>query len=248
MRPRCFGIATLSLVAMLFVATVASAAKPAFEVEPVLPSDPFTSLTPAPPQPNGPCTMGVNASPAYIINYLLPPDDAYYTLLDPANCSCPDGKIQINTAHLLLNFQVACAQPVTVRIVPAIDTGNGCLVPDPANPVCGPVGYNLAPAAPGNYQFNLPIPAGCCITQKVFLEIDFVAPGAGCSTAATRPRLITSATCVPCTSYNIYPGGNDDLCVDIGFPGNPIMWVDGDCCSSTPAGNASWGRLKSLYR
>jgi hypothetical protein len=28
----------------------------------------------------------------------------------------------------------------------------------------------------GNYQFNLPIPAGCCITKKAFLVINFVTP------------------------------------------------------------------------
>ena len=246
MRPRALGLATLSLFAFLFVSTSAFADRPAPEITPIEPG-PFESITPGPPLPNGPCVMGVTAAPAFIVNYLLPPDDAYYTLIDPAACTtCPNGSIAVNAAHLLLNFQVACTQPVTVSIVGATDE-NGCMTPDPLNVLCAPIGYNLTPGAAGNFQFNLPIPQGCCITTKAFLVINFVAPGVGCSTASTRPRLITTNGCVDCVSWNIFPGGTDELCA-VGFPGNPNMWVDGDCCSTTPAGNASWGQLKSLYR
>ena len=247
MRPRALGLATLSLFALLLVSTSAFADRPAFVAEPLEPG-PFESVTPGPPLPNGPCTMGIVGGATTIINYLLPPSDAYYTLIDPANCVCPNGSIAVNAAHMLLNFQVACTQPVTVAIVGAVDTGGGCLAPDPTNVLCAAVGYNLTPAAAGNFQFNLPMSQNCCITQKAFLEINFILPGAGCSTSSTRPRLITTSNPLPCTSWNIYPGGFDDLIVDIGFPGNPNMWADGDCCATTPAGNSSWGLLKSLYR
>ena len=121
-------------------------------------------------------------------------------------------------------------------------------VGDPTTKLCAPIAYTLGAPAAGNYIFNLPMPANCCITSKAFLEINFVAGGAGCSTSTTRPRLITDQSCDPCTSYNIYPAGNDDLCADVGFPGNPIMYVDGDCCSTTPADHATWGQLKGMYR
>lgn len=247
MRPCALAISTLTLAAFLISSTTAFAAKPAFEAVGLSPG-PIESFTPGPPLPNGACTMGVSAGAASIVNYILPPDDAYYTLLDPASCTCPGGSIQLNAAHLLLNFQASCSQPVVVSVVPAIVDASGCDRPDPATILCGPIPYTLNPGATGNFQFNLPIPQGCCITQKAFLVINFVTPGVGCSTAGTRPRLITNASCAPCTSYNIYPGGSDDLCVDIGFPGNPLMWADGDCCSTTPAGNSSWGQLKNLYR
>jgi hypothetical protein len=243
MRPRLLGLA--ALFAMLFVSTSAFAARPAPEVEVLLPG-PFESITPGPPLPNGACVMGVSEGATFLVNYLLPPDDAYYTALDPANCACPNGSIQINAAHVALNFRVVCAQPVTVSIVGSIDNA-GCAVPNPDDVLCEPIAYNLAPGATGNFVFNLPIPEGCCITGKAFLVINFIAPGVGCSTSTTRPRLITDATCEGCTSYNIYPGGQDELC-GIGFPGNPLMWADGDCCSVTPAGNASWGSVKSMYR
>lgn len=247
MRPRALGFATLSLFALLLVSTSAFADRPAPEISPYE-AGPFESITPGPPLPNGPCQMGVTGPAAFNVNYLLPPDDAYYTLLDPAGCGvCPNNSIAVNAAHVALQFPVACSQPVTVSIVGAIDD-NGCMTPDPNNVLCAPIAYNLAPGAAGSFLFNLPIPEGCCITTKAFLVINFIAPGAGCSTSATRPRLITTASCVPCTSWNIYPGGNDELCLTVGFPGNPMMYVDGDCCSTTPAGQKSWGLLKSLYR
>ena len=160
---------------------------------------------------------------------------------------CPNSSIAVNAAHVALQFPTVCAQPVVISIIGAIDQ-NGCMVPDPTNVICAPIGYNLNPGAAGTFLFNLPIPAGCCITTKAFLSINFITPGVGCSTSATRPRLITTASCAPCTSWNTWVGGTDDLCVDIGFPGNPIMYADGDCCSTTRAEKASWGQLKSLYR
>ena len=244
MRLRHHGLA---LAALLCWSTAALADRPAPEVSPLEPTG-FNSITPGPIQPNGPCTMGQATGAAVIVNYLLPPNDAYYTLLDPAACTCPNGAIAVQMAHVFLNYPVACSQPVTVSIVAAVDDGTGCLRPDPDTKLCAPIAYTLAAPAAGNYIFNLPMPANCCITSKAFLEINFVAGGAGCSTSTTRPRLITDQSCDPCTSYNIYPAGNDDLCTDVGFPGNPIMYVDGDCCSTTPAGHATWGQLKGMYR
>ena len=52
-----------------------------------------------------------------------------------------------------------------------------------------------------------------------------------------------------CSSWNIFPGGGpDDLCLTIGFPGQPVMALDVDCCNATPTARHSWGTLKSFYR
>lgn len=195
------------------------------------------------------CNLGVSSGAAYIVDYLAPPDDAYDTFLDPSQCGCPSGAVELHNAHLLLNFQAACAQPVRVRIVGATSIGAGCWQPDPGVTLCGPLFYELTPGAPGNYQFNLPLSIGCCIQGPAFLEIDFTSAGAGCNTAGTRPRLITTATCNPCTSWNLYPAGTDDLCdPGLGIPGNPVIWADGDCCAAVPTVPGTWGRVKTLYR
>lgn len=195
------------------------------------------------------CNLGVSTGAAYIVDYLAPPDDAYDTFLDPAQCACATGAVELHNAHVLLNFQAGCAQPVRVRIIGATSIGAGCWRPDPGVTLCGPLDYELTPAVPGNYQFNLALPTGCCIQGPAFLEIDFTSAGAGCSTPGTRPRLITTAACNPCTSWNLYSDGTDDLCDPfVGFPGNPVMWADGDCCSVVPTTEKSWGRIKILYR
>jgi len=78
MRPRALGVATLTLLAFLLVSTSAFADRPAPEVTPYEPG-PFESVTPGPPLPNGPCTMGINGAPAFNVNYLL---DALSALRD----------------------------------------------------------------------------------------------------------------------------------------------------------------------
>jgi hypothetical protein len=125
-----------------------------------------------------------------------------------------------------------------------------CYTPDPATVLCAPFTTYLIPPTPGNYNFSIAIPGGCCISQPAFLKIEFVALAAGCNTSTTIPRLITTADCsASCNSWNIYPGGGpDDLCYDIGFPGYPVMNVEADCCASTPTRHDSWGKLKSIYR
>lgn len=249
MRLRYPLVSSLALAGLL-AASVAIAAKQISPVVEPLGSDPITQFNFGTPRVNAPCNLGVSTGAAYIVNYLLPPDDAYYTLLDPAaSCACPGNAVQLNAAHMLINFQTVCVQPIRVRIVPAVLVAPGCYEPDVNSTLCGPLFYNLAPGAVGNFQFNLPLPAGCCIQGPAFLDINFINPGAGCSTAATRPRLITTANCAPCTSWNVYPNGFDDLCDPaIALPGNPVMWADGDCCAATPTLPHTWGRLKTLYR
>src|SRR5689334_13634988 len=139
MRLRSLALSTLLLFAC---STAAFAAKPAPEIVPL--DGDFQSVTSGHPAPNGACTMGVSTGAAFIINYIVPPNDQYYTLIDPSNCSCPNGSIAVNAAHLLLNFQANCAQPVAVTIVPAVDV-NGCLQPDASAPICGPFLFNLTP-------------------------------------------------------------------------------------------------------
>lgn len=236
--------------AVLAVATPARATKPAPSIEPIPPGPMQSVAVGRPLSPSSACVLGVSGVPAYLVNYLLPPDDAYYTVLRPSTCSSctgPGGVI-ITTAHVALNFQVACDQPMTLSVVGARGDA-ACRSPEPATVLCAATSYLLSPGAPGNYIFALALPAACCVSQDAFLCVNFVQPGSGCSAASTRPRLMTTASCAPCVSYNIYPGGDDDLCSPaVAFPGNPLISADADCCSITPARSHSWGRLKLLYR
>ncbi len=200
------------------------------------------------PSPTATCQLGVPVAPAFFVDYLFPPDDQYLTLIDPANCpSCPS--LMLTTAHAVLNFRAVCAMPVTVSIVGSINNGSGCYEPNPDDVVCQPAQYVLSPPVPGNYDFSMPLPPGCCINGPVFLVITVNSFGTCPNTSAGRPRLITTGGCVPCVSWNIYAGGayQDELC-SVGFPGNPIMYAAADCCGVTPTRPGTWGRIKTMYR
>jgi hypothetical protein len=243
-----------AMVGILCVAPLAHAQpKSAPEVDGLPADPPFPEvLIGQPLSPTTVCTLGETRAPAWVVNYLLPPDDGYYTLLSPAQCtSCTGpGGVILTTANVMLEFRTVCSIPVTVRIVGAADAPGGglCPSPDPNAVICADMSYTLTPPAPGIYTFSLALPAACCITSDAFLVVEFDANGVGCSTNATRPRLVTADGCNSCQSYNIYPGGNDDLCDIVGFPGNPVMNADADCCGITGSHPHSWGSLKTLYR
>ena len=227
MRHRHSLLTILLLVALSLVATASHAARPAAVSAPLQGTLQNIAVG-TPQQMYIACQLGITGDPAYYVNYLYPPSDAYYTLLDPGTCGCtgPSG-VLLSNAHIMLNFQMACSIPVSVAVVAADVTDPLCPVPVPAQ-----------------YIFTLPLPSGCCITQKAFLVITFT----GAGTCTTLPRLITIDGCDPCVSYNVYPGGFDDLCADIGFPGNPNMYVEAACCDIVPATRGTWGRVKILYR
>ncbi|NOT34867.1 MAG: hypothetical protein HOP12_11950 [Candidatus Eisenbacteria bacterium] len=245
MRYRFSLAATLTMIAAL-AATTAFAAKPAPEIT-ELQGQTLESVQVGPPRTGqATCQLGVTGAAAFNINYLLPPNDEYFTLIDPASCGCANGAVQLNNINIALQFPVACTQPVQISVVGASGDA-ACYFPNPASVICQPVNYNLAPGAAGSFLFTMALAPGCCVSGPVFIRVSFVSGGVGCNTSATIPRLITTAACVPCTSYNIYPGGNDELC-DVGFPGNPIMFSDADCCGATPTKLGSWGGLKINYR
>ncbi len=241
--------AVLTALGLAVAATTALAAKPAPQVEPYdgLPLQDVVVGTPY--NTHSTCVLGETGAPAWLINYVAPPDDAYLQLIRPSDCAACSGPggVIVTKVNMLINFRVVCTQQVAVYVVAAAGDA-ACRVPDANNVLCGPLYYNLTPPAAGNYNFSMPLPPGCCITQDAFIAVNFITPGTGCSTSTTVPRLITTAACNACQSYNVWSGGTDDLCVDIGFPGNPILNADVDCCNVVPTTPHSWGSIKTLYR
>lgn len=202
------------------------------------------------------CELGVDPlsnPPAGAFGYILPPDDEYYQLIDPAQCAgCDAAGVLLSNAHVLLYFTAPCQIPVTVAVLPAIVLAPGCLAPNPfAAPICPPATYTINDGGFANecvdYQF--PIPSGCCLVGPAFLEIRF--DQGTCPTS--RPAFCAAATCNNCTQYNYYPGAafpGDDLCAILSpFGIGAInMWADATCCGNTPTLPGSWGKLKTLYR
>jgi hypothetical protein len=203
-----------------------------------------------------PCQLGIAAPSNSAFGYILPPDDGYYTLLDPSTCTdCAGGPLQLVSAHVEHFFplgELPCDIPVKISIVAAVDPGDGCLAPNPFDQVCPEQCYIIG--YPGIddacVDFSFPLPANCCINGPVFLEIKYAATecNQGNGTCPSgRPAFCGQNPEItgPCHQYNIYPGGNDDLALAIGR--NVTMWAAANCCV-VPTIPGSWGKVKTLYR
>jgi len=245
MRHRYSLFAILILIALTCVAASSFAERPAAVEQP--PSGPLqkvevVTIRPATSIPA--CQLGTN-DPHFTMNYLYPPDDEYYTLIDPAACGCAEqGGVLATTAHMILDFPEECSIPVTVAIVAADLSNPSCPTPIREQYLCPPVEYDIEVSNPGGYDFLMPLGGPCCITQKAFLVITFREVG----DCGSVPSLYVSFGCEPCASWNYWPGGAMvDLC-DGYLLGNPNMYVDAACCDVVPTWPASWGQLKSMYR
>lgn len=205
---------------------------------------------------NTSCTLGVDPytnPPAGAFGYILPPDDEYYQLIDPALCAgCNGGPVLLTNAHTVLYFTAPCQIPATVSVMPAISIAPGCLGPNPFSPpICPPTEYLVSDGGMTNVcvDYSFAMPAGCCIQGPAFLEIRF--DQGSCPNG--RPAFCYPASCSNCQQYNFYPGASfpgDDLCAILAPQGiyGIYEWADATCCGATPTHNGSWGKLKTIYR
>lgn len=183
----------------------------------------------------------------WVVNYIQPPNDVYYTLITPKDCpSCESSnRLQLNSAHVVLHYPAPCLHHLIVSVVGS--TGDSaCRRPDPTAVLWGPVDFEVySEIGTTNHYAPLPL-AGPTIFGPAFLRVEIPALGS-CSDVQFRPRLVTSGTCGPCESFNYYPGHEDDLC-DLLFPGRPVMYVEASGCDVVPTLRRSWGQLRSIYR
>jgi hypothetical protein len=230
----------------LLVANGATAvpAKPAPEIRPISSLKLSAVGAASPSRGSALCVPGVSGPPRFAVNYILPPNDAYYTYVRCDQCA-PEGA-SIREVHVALHFPVACELPATLSFVAA--TGDTtCLQPDTLATLSPPTPYLLSASAPGDYDFGLTLPQSVHVSGDVFLRVNFTSDGGPeCSSAATRPQLLTTSSCQPCRSWNDSVAGRQDLC-QVLLPGRPVMYVVFESCG-VPTRPHSWGQLKILYR
>lgn len=246
MRNRYALVAILVLFALAAGATASQAGRPV-----AVPGTPFEAPQgievgkPGPSVLTPVCRLGVTADPHLTMNYFYPPDDEYYTLIDPSACGCAGAQgVAVTAAHVILDFPEACTLPVTVAVVAADLTDPSCPAPVREQYLCPPTDFDLEVSNAGGYDFLMPLGGACCVTQKAFLLIKVRELG----TCGAVPSLYVTFGCDPCTSWNYWPGGAlTDLCEGY-LLGNPNMYVDAACCSAVPTLPRTWGQLKSTYR
>jgi hypothetical protein len=195
--------------------------------------------------PPATCAFWGETQQTWMVDYIQPPGDTYFTLLGTVGCpNCPPTPgLGLVGARIVLNYPSPSSHRLIVSVVGATGTAE-CPVPDPATVLWGPVDFVVNVTVPGtvNHRAPLPLP-GPALSGAAFLRVEV--PDQPISGA--RPRLVTSGACWPCASYNHYPGHQDDLC-DLQFPGRPTMYVEAGDCLVTPTLRRSWGQVRSIYR
>jgi hypothetical protein len=250
----------LALIALCFAAAtpLPAAAEKVFlpgDIHPVDPSIPSIDVGPT-VMTAGTCTLGGPTTPYDEIDYFQPPDDEYYTLLDPGTCTqCTATKtLTVDAVHLSIYFRTLCTQPVMVSIVEAKD--GPCPEPDLTKVLVPPTHFDLPGPGPGIFIFNLALPSPVCLRGKAFLGITVTQFGSGCEAdGINTPTLVYGDTlqCQPCRYYNYYFDGTDfvrsQLCKPGGLltPGPLVHYVTGTCCALVPVMPATWGQLKIRY-
>jgi hypothetical protein len=221
-----------SLALLLIAAPASSVPLPA---KPPLTPDRVAPL-PAAPSPlstRSVCTVGTSGPAVYMVDYLQPPDDAYYLRVQPSGCAACSAKpgVWVSAVHVMLEFRVPCSQPVEVSVVSTLgDTA--CAPPDPPHAMRGPVAAALTAPSPGTYDFTVPLEGPVALLKDSYLRVTFTADGAGCTADGTRPRLVTTSSCFDCVAWNYFPADTADLC-QLLFPGTPVIYANADSCVSS---------------
>jgi hypothetical protein len=240
---------SLVLVGLVMMAGTAFAQKPAVVITPIDVGSVQTLQIGSPISANSVCRIGpMRSSPtSYAVDYILPPDDGYYTLLRLSDCSeCPSPPVvMITNAHFVLEWRQTCPINVRVGIVGADYTNPACPKPDPATVLFPLTPFVINPPGPGSADISIALPQPVCVSGDSYLAIIFDNFNQ-CTIAS--PRLITNVACVPCVSWNLFQVGHEDELCAKGFPGNPVHYVEADCCVNTSTEFRSWGRIKLLYR
>ncbi len=227
----------LPLILILFVLLAAFAsAAPGAERKPVPVAIPIPAAdSPKPdqlPTPPVSCTLGVSGPRSFVIDYLQPPDDAYFVAIDPTlcgGCSTAPG-MWISSVKIALEFRVPCSLPVEVAVVaPVADTA--CAPPRPPITIGGPWPGTVSSSTVGIKDFTLTLGHPCAVTRRAYLQVRFTGTNPACTADGTRPRLVTTSSCSPCVAWNYYPADTADMCALL-LPGTPVIWATVDSCVS----------------
>ena len=129
--------------------------------------------------------------------------------------------------------------------------GATCLVPDPAQVLCGPITQTISGTGNGTVFHTINFPNECCIPANSFVRIRFSGLG-NCANGGTGPGLAAStAACQPCTQFvtasNIFEN-TSEWCGEVGASNATWLSLAVDCCSVVPVKDRTWGAVRALYR
>ncbi len=184
-------------------------------------------------------------------------DEAYKYLFNPAEdhpenlLDCPTG-FQLLSIGMVLDFPDDLDYPHVFMAYGDLESAVWdevleCYVPG-AEECTGPL-TTFTINGPGSRVIELLMPDCACaniygpggVSYNYMLSVHFVGP--------VTADILTDAFPVGCTSWNNYGFGWDDLVIDIGFPGELLMFGNVTCCDEPVATEGkTWGDVKSLFR
>lgn len=178
------------------------------------------------------CSIGVSGPRSFLIDYLQPPDDAYYLRVSPSSCATCAGApgVWVSAVSLALEFRVPCSLPVEVAVVDTL-ADSTCARPNTGRIIAGPWSGTVSAGTAGIHDFTLSLGARVALLRDSYLRITFTADDPACTADGTRPRLVTTSSCRACQTWNYYPADTTDLCALL-LPGTPVIYAVVDSCVS----------------
>ena len=178
------------------------------------------------------CAVGASGPQRFLIDYLQPPDDAYYVRARPTSCAACAGApgVWISSVSMTLEFRTACGQPMEFAVVGTLgDTA--CAPPRPERVLLGPFAIPPTVSPLGINTYTVHFGHSLALLNDAYLRVTFTGDGLGCSADGTRPRLVTTSSCSLCVAWNYHAPDTLDLCGAL-FPGNPVIYAVVDSCVS----------------
>ncbi len=180
------------------------------------------------------CTLGSPGAVSTVVDYIIPPDDAFYNLFqlqDCLDCQFTDSAI-VRRVHVVVEWDVACSIAVDVYFV-GVTGPDSCPYPDVTRILSPPQRFVLtAPFGGEPIEYELTLPESALVFQRNFLVVSFPDTMPGCGLPGFKPVLPFVEGCRPCLSWNQIDVDEalDDLCGVDPQVGNPIMWAVVDTC------------------
>lgn len=183
------------------------------------------------------CTLGFSAVVDRVIDYIIPPDDAYYTLFrldDCIDCQFTDTAI-VRKVHVGLEWDAPCSTMVDIYFVGATGPAD-CPYPDITRILSPPQRFVLsATSITDPIDYELTLPESAMVFQTNFLVVSFADTFPGCAVFPNKPVLPMGddGDCIQCRSWNVIDADPelDDMCSPgPDSVGNPRMYAVIDTC------------------
>ncbi len=168
---------------------------------------------------------------------------SYAVLIDPAECPTCDLGFAFSRVRMLLRLTAGAAFQVSASIADAVEAYPGCYAPGAVQASSGAAAVSGI-ATTGGYFISLNWASPCIDPRRPYFLI-FSFPDLG--TGLVGPYVDVDGI-ANCQAYRDAGAGWIELASG-GFAGDPQIWAETDCCSPPIADeDASWGRVKSLFR